>query len=138
MSRYADLFDKVSLDQNATNFVGQIAGPLTAPWPTLRKVAAEAVEAQERGTESRRKAKKRGFYTDPAPGMYGVRSAFQSAAKNDGKLAALQHFGVLHGKGDPVKGLTELFRKEDFGLARRASRDKISAGGKNVGTYTCR
>lgn len=117
----SDLFDKVSLDRHATNFVGQIAGPLTAPWPTLVKVAG--VETTDNGTQHRRKAKTRGFYTDPSPGIYGVREAFESADRRAGKVAALKSFGLLHGKGDPVEALTDLYHENDFGLPRRGTRD---------------
>lgn len=130
----SELFDKVSLDRDATNFVGQIAGPLTAPWPTLK--SASAVETTEHGTEHRRKAKQRGFYTDPAPGIYGARAGFESAERKAGKLAALKNFGLIHGHGDPVEALTDLYHKEDFGLPRREARESHDKPNRTRRPYT--
>ena len=103
----------------------------------LFKTAAQEPAAQEEGTLHRRKAKKRGFYTDPSPGIYGMRAAFESAERKAGKLAALQNFGLLHGKDDPVKGLTELYKTDDFGLPRKGSR-KPRASASYTGSYTSR
>ena len=117
----SDIFDEVSLDPAATNYMRQATGALTPPWPTLRKLAEVTVQNHVLGVLGRRKKQQRGFYFDRAPGMHGVRAGFEAAAREAGKLAALRSFGLLHGKGDPVDGLTQLFRTSDFGLPRRQS-----------------
>lgn len=117
----SDLFDEVRLDRAATSYIEQATGPLTAPWPVLRKLGAMNVENHILGVLSRRKRQQRGFFFDRSPGMHGVRAGFEAAAaKAAGKVAALQNFGLLHGKGDSVAQLTALFRTNNFGLPRRS------------------
>lgn len=109
-----------------------------SPFDLFGKIAAPepAVEATESGSSHRRKAKQRGFYTDPSPSIYGMRSAFDSADRKAGKLAALKSFGLLHGKDGPVEALTELFKTEDFGLPRRNSRDSAPEKSNTRRPYT--
>lgn len=80
-----------------------------------------------RGHETPQVKRERGFYRDPDPRFKDFKGKFEAASRSNGerqvKEAAIRHvlakFALLDEAGNPIDGLTEIIRGDDFGYTKR-------------------
>lgn len=76
------------------------------------------------------KAKQRGWYTDPSPGLKDVKGKFDDADRQSHAIkiaavvAVLAKFGIFQNSPDPVKAFTNVLRTKNFGYGKDSKADR--------------
>lgn len=80
-------------------------------------------QEEHSGVDTRQQKERRGFHRVKAPGFLGTREAFEEAARKNPEITkkavldACALCGVKIAKDDPLKDLSKLFQKSNFGYA---------------------